>query len=124
MPACRTIYKLKKKKRIALTISPLHSRSFVVLLSSQQFYDHNICAREVHRRQYASPRFTSQAKTRSLVVRIDRLETIIEKQQERDLAHRALAARAMLKHHSAGGLDGASRNGKRLAQVQETAHDP
>lgn len=58
-----------------------------------------------------------QAKTRSLVARIDRLEAQIERQQKRDKAARLLAARAMLKRRQPHGMDGVSRGQKRIAQV-------
>eukprot|EP00904_Undaria_pinnatifida_P007390 jgi/Undpi1/3781/HiC_scaffold_16.g07150.m1 len=62
------------------------------------------------------------AKTRSLVARIDRLETMIEKQRKRDKAQRVLAARSMLRRRSIPGSDGASRGCKKLAQF-DSAED-
>lgn len=58
-----------------------------------------------------------QAKTRSLVARIDRLEAQIERQQKRDKAARVLAARAILKRRQPHGLDGLTRCHRRVAQV-------
>eukprot|EP00752_Nemacystus_decipiens_P009147 g8170.t1 len=58
-----------------------------------------------------------KAKTRSLVLRIDRLEAQIERQQRKDKAARLLAARTMLKRRQPHGLDGASRGYKRVAQM-------
>lgn len=60
--------------------------------------------------------FPKQAKTRSLVARIDRLEVMIDRQHNGDRVHQALTAKAMLKRRPPPGLDGAPR-GKRLAQV-------
>lgn len=58
------------------------------------------------------------------MARIDRLEVMIDRQQNGDRVHKALAAKAMLKRRPPPGLDGAPR-GKRLAQVWgEIPHEP
>lgn len=56
-----------------------------------------------------------QAKTRSLMARIDRLETQIDRQQKRDKAARVLAARAMLNKRLPVG--GVTRGKRRVVQV-------
>lgn len=56
-----------------------------------------------------------QAKTRSLMVRIDRLEAQIDRQQKRDRAARLLAARAMLNKRVP--LGGVTRGRRRVTQV-------
>lgn len=82
----------------------------------------NGCARKVLKfREFGGnpvdPLSVMQAKTRSLVARIDRLEAQIERQQKRDKAARLLAARSMLKRRQPHGLDGVTRSHKRIAQV-------